>query len=144
MQTTFLSCDSKTKPGVKELAIKAVGTMESRLFDAAIDLEYTEKPNVHTMKDLGLPEGTGVSPIAVSEPFKLFSEQAVHRFRDEVLSPRVRKDFGFASNIAPYQLRGYAAQYVCHWIVSLAIEEIAKAWLDMPHSCMKHGETPKH
>lgn len=112
IQTTLLSYDPKTCSPVNELALKAVGTMESRSFDPSVDLEYSGKPGVHTMRDLGLAEDTGVSSVAVSHPFKLFSNQAVHRFRREVLSPRVRKGFGFTSNLAPYQLRGYAAQYV--------------------------------
>ena len=143
VQTAFSSYDSTMRPRVNDIALKAVGTMESRSFDAAVDLEYVEKPRVHTMEDLGLPDGTGISPVAVSEPFKLFSKQAVHQFRNEVLDPRVRKDYGFTSNIAPCQLRGYAAQYVCHQNVPSALEKIAKIWLGMLHSSTKLGEIPK-
>jgi hypothetical protein len=60
------------------------------------------------MEELGLPVDSGISPIAVSEPFQLFSEEAVSRMRKEVLSPEVIKNCQYSSNIAHCQLRGFA------------------------------------
>ena len=60
------------------------------------------------MKDIGLPEDKGISPVAVSEPFPLFTEEAVMRMRAEVLSESVMKNCQYSSNLAQCQLRGYA------------------------------------
>jgi hypothetical protein len=62
------------------------------------------------MKDINLPEDTGVSPFAVSEPFQLFTKEAVMRMREEVLSKEVLKNCQYSSNLAQCQLRGYAAE----------------------------------
>lgn len=64
------------------------------------------------MKDLGLPEDTGISSVAVSEPFSLFTEEAVHRMRVEVLSEEVMANCQYSSDLAQCQLRGFAAKSV--------------------------------
>jgi hypothetical protein len=68
-------------------------------------LVYKGLPKRHTMEELALPE-TGISPIAVSEPFELFSSEAVNYMRDEVLSDEVWDNCRFASSLAACQLRG--------------------------------------
>ncbi|KAI1083052.1 hypothetical protein F5B20DRAFT_568806 [Whalleya microplaca] len=80
-------------------------------FNPSRHLAFKEKPKVYTMKELGLPEDTGISPVAVSEPFPLFTEEAVMRMRQEVLSPEVLKNCQYSSNLAQCQLRGYANKY---------------------------------
>ncbi|KAI4198679.1 MAG: hypothetical protein LQ348_001999 [Seirophora lacunosa] len=74
-------------------------------------IQYEPPSKVHTMKDLSLPENTGISPVAVSEPFRLFSTGAVHRMRAEVLSKDVWDNCQYSSNLAQCQLRGFAAKY---------------------------------
>ncbi|KAI0400459.1 hypothetical protein F4802DRAFT_619828 [Xylaria palmicola] len=80
-------------------------------FKPSQHLAFEEMPKVHTMKELGFLETTGVSPIAVSEPFTLFTEEAVLRMREECLSPEVFKNCRFSSNLAHCQLRGFAQKY---------------------------------
>jgi hypothetical protein len=77
-------------------------------FSPSKHLLFKEMPVVHTMKELGLPESIGVSPIAVSEPFPLFTEDAVMRMRREVLSPEVFQNCQYSSNLAHCYLRGFA------------------------------------
>jgi hypothetical protein len=60
------------------------------------------------MEDIGYSSTSGVSPIAVSEPFRLFSEEAVDIMRTEVLAKEVQENYSYTSDIAPKQLRGYA------------------------------------
>ncbi|EHL02709.1 hypothetical protein M7I_1225 [Glarea lozoyensis 74030] len=60
------------------------------------------------MEDIGYPSNNGVSPNAVSEPFRLFSEEAVDIMRSEVLNKEVQENYSYTSDIAPKQLRGYA------------------------------------
>ncbi|KAL8674695.1 MAG: hypothetical protein Q9168_000927 [Polycauliona sp. 1 TL-2023] len=80
-------------------------------FDPDQHLQYEPPAKIHTMKDLSLPENTGISPVAVSEPFRLFTMEAVHRMRAEVLSQDVWDNCQYSSNLAQCQLRGFAAKY---------------------------------
>ncbi|KAL9584558.1 MAG: hypothetical protein Q9212_002049 [Teloschistes hypoglaucus] len=80
-------------------------------FDPKKHLQYEAPAKIHTMQDLGLPEGTGVSPVAVSEPFRLFATEAVHRMRQEVLQKEVWDNCQYSSNLAQCQLRGFASQW---------------------------------
>jgi hypothetical protein len=76
-------------------------------FDPATHITFTPPDNVLLMTDLGYEEDTGISPIAVSNPFQLFSQDAVEQMRAEILSPEVMKECGYKSNIAASQMRGY-------------------------------------
>jgi len=80
-------------------------------FDPAEHLAFKAPPEIIMMKDIGYAEDTGVSPVAVSQPFQLFSSSAVQQIRDEVLSPDVMSKFEYKSNIAACQIRGYCPQY---------------------------------
>lgn len=77
-------------------------------FDPSIHLAYHPPSKVHTMESIGL-QNEGVSPIAMSEPFSFFTEEAVDIMRSEVLAPEVIAKHSFQSDLAPHQLRGYAA-----------------------------------
>lgn len=79
-------------------------------FDPSKHLVYTPPQKVWTMKELGFDENRGISPVGVSEPFPLFSEEAVKQMREEVLSENVWKHYRYSSNLSPCQLRGYAAE----------------------------------
>ncbi|EEH10620.1 conserved hypothetical protein [Histoplasma capsulatum G186AR] len=79
-------------------------------FDAQIHIQYTPPPRVHSMKELGFSDDVGVSPIGVSEPFSLFSRDAIYQMRKEILSDKVWERYRFSSNLAQCQLRGYAAE----------------------------------
>lgn len=50
----------------------------------------------------------GVSPNAVSEPFSLFTDEAIQQMRSEVLSKQVLENCQYSSNLATCQLRGYS------------------------------------
>ncbi|OTA69664.1 hypothetical protein K449DRAFT_419024 [Hypoxylon sp. EC38] len=93
------------------IATPALSNLGSDEFDPKRHLAFKEVPKVYTMKDIGLPEDTGISPIAVSEPFPLFTEEAVMRMRQEVLSPEVLGNCQYSSNLAQCQLRGFANKY---------------------------------
>ncbi|KAA8898758.1 hypothetical protein FN846DRAFT_200119 [Sphaerosporella brunnea] len=79
-------------------------------FDPSRHLAYNAMPSRHTMSEIGY-ENTGVSQIAVSEPFELFTPEAVRTMRNEVLSDEVWDNCRFASSIAACQLRGMAPKY---------------------------------
>ncbi|PYI06606.1 hypothetical protein BO78DRAFT_429600 [Aspergillus sclerotiicarbonarius CBS 121057] len=89
---------------------KATLAREHVSFDPSKHLAHTPPSKVHTMKELGYPDSRGVSPIGVSEPFPLFSAEAIQLMREEVLSDEVFSKHKYSSNIAQCQLRGYAAE----------------------------------
>lgn len=62
----------------------------------------------YTMEELGYKNDSGVSPIAVSSPFRLFTEEAVELMRKEAMAQEVQDRFAYTSDIAPKQIRGYA------------------------------------
>jgi len=63
------------------------------------------------MEDIGLPMTYGISPVAVSEPFRLFTEEAVNIMRAEILADEVQNSYSYTSDIAPKQIRGYAPKH---------------------------------
>lgn len=77
-------------------------------FEASKHLTF-EMPEVVMMEDIGYAKDAGVSPVAVSKPFQLFSPEAVQQMRREVFDVRDNHpEHTYQSNIAPCQLRGYA------------------------------------
>lgn len=52
----------------------------------------------------------GVSPNAVSEPFALFTQEAVKQMRTEIFSKEVMENCQYSSNLSACQLRGYASK----------------------------------
>jgi hypothetical protein len=74
-------------------------------FDASKHLNFQHPKNVVTMKDIGL-EGHGISPNAVSEPFPLFTQEAVEQMRAEVFSEEVLKECQFTSTFSKNMIRG--------------------------------------
>jgi hypothetical protein len=73
-------------------------------------LNFQPPESIVSMRDIGYDEGVGVSPMAVSQPFKLFSPKAVQNFRNEILSPKVLEKYSCKSNIAASHLRGFVAE----------------------------------
>jgi len=109
------SADVVASPGLPKAAfkpiIKDISTERKAAdvdFDAKKHIEFKPPPEIFMMKDLGYAEGTGVSPVAVSQPFQLFSQEAVLQMRKEMMNPRVMEECKYQSNIAACQIRGYA------------------------------------
>lgn len=99
---------ARFKPIIENVATKRRAI--SVEFLPAEHLAFEKPPEIIKMTDIGYAEDTGVSPVAVSQPFQLFSKSAIQQMRDEVLSPQVMTEYQYKSNIAAMQLRGYAAK----------------------------------
>ena len=95
------------QPVINVMPEESLGTDD---FDPKKHLDFKSPSKIHTMADLHLPDDTGVSPVAVSEPFPLFTEEAVQRMRAEIFRPDVWKNCQYSSNLAQCQLRGFAAK----------------------------------
>jgi hypothetical protein len=100
--------ESLKRSFAKYLAVDNNAPAVGKLFDPSRHLAYEDPKYVHTMEDIGYPASNGVSPVAVSEPFRLFSEEAVNIMRSEILDKEVQEKYSYTSDIAPKQLRGYA------------------------------------
>ncbi|CAG9953048.1 unnamed protein product [Clonostachys rosea f. rosea IK726] len=74
-------------------------------FHAPKHINFQPPANIVSMKEIGL-EGHGISPNAVSEPFRLFTDEAVQQIRAEVFSEEVLKDCRFASTFNKQMVRG--------------------------------------
>ncbi|BDD56440.1 hypothetical protein MPDQ_001909 [Monascus purpureus] len=96
------------KPLIKSES--AVSVPEKVIFDPKKHLAYSPPSKLHTMEELGYPESRGVSPIGVSEPFPLFTPEAIQQMRAEVFKNEVWDKYQFSSNLAQCQLRGFAAE----------------------------------
>jgi hypothetical protein len=81
-----------------------------KLFQPESHLQYEEPSYIHSMEEIGYSATSGVSPVAVSEPFRLFSEEAVNIMRAEIFDKEVQEKYSYTSDIAPKQLRGYAPE----------------------------------
>ena len=76
-------------------------------FNPKLHLSFKPPPEVYSMSDIKLPDSP-ISGFAVSEPFQLFTPEAVRRMRAEIFKPEVMDNFQYSSNLAQCQLRGYA------------------------------------
>ncbi|KAL4878516.1 hypothetical protein BJY04DRAFT_221020 [Aspergillus karnatakaensis] len=91
-------------------AICVSGITDKVSFEPIKHLNFAPPSKVYSMEDLGYPENRGISPIGVSEPFPLFSAEAIQQMRKEVLSDEVFAKWKYSSELAQCQLRGYAAE----------------------------------
>ncbi|KAI9650145.1 hypothetical protein NHQ30_000158 [Ciborinia camelliae] len=103
--------DSLKRSFAKYLASEHSTQAVGKLFQPESHLQYEEPSYIHTMEDIGYSATSGVSPIAVSEPFRLFSEEAVNVMREEIFNKEVQEKYSYTSDIAPKQLRGYAPDH---------------------------------
>ncbi|OQV02324.1 hypothetical protein CLAIMM_07542 [Cladophialophora immunda] len=69
-------------------------------------LNFINPEQVFTMKDIGL-EGAGVSPLALTSPFSLFTEEAIRQMRAEIFSPVVLQDHHVSSDFASDMVKGF-------------------------------------
>ncbi|QKX62670.1 uncharacterized protein TRUGW13939_09831 [Talaromyces rugulosus] len=77
-------------------------------FDPSKHIQFTAPSKIWTMEELNYTDGQGISPVGVSEPFPLFSAEAVKQMRAEILSENVWHKYKFSSNLSDCMLRGYA------------------------------------
>ncbi|MGH8009475.1 MAG: hypothetical protein ACREQ3_20990, partial [Candidatus Binatia bacterium] len=74
-------------------------------FNAGKHLNFQPPKSIITMEDIGLT-GHGISPNAVSEPFPLFTQEAIQQMRAEIFSDEVLADCQFTSTFSKNMIRG--------------------------------------
>ncbi|EGU83298.1 hypothetical protein FOXB_06149 [Fusarium oxysporum f. sp. conglutinans Fo5176] len=80
-------------------------------FEAKKHVNFEFPKRTYTMKEWGY-ENQGVSPIAASDPFSLFTEAAVKQVRRELLSEDVLRTCQYASTFTKNQIRGYTQKFI--------------------------------
>jgi hypothetical protein len=90
---------------------RTLAPQTSPLFDPEKHIAFKDPPSIFTMQDIGFADDLGVSPVAATQPFLLFSPEAIQIMRSEIAKPEVRMGYQFSSNIANPQLRGYARKH---------------------------------
>ncbi|KAL2802778.1 hypothetical protein BJX63DRAFT_437552 [Aspergillus granulosus] len=74
-------------------------------FNPSKHIAYEPPAKIHKMADFGL-EGAGISPNAISEPFRLFTTEAIRQMRAEVFSEEVLVNCQYASSFCSNMIRG--------------------------------------
>lgn len=95
---------SSEKPAMKGLT--SIPPIE---FAPEKHIDFKEPSRTYSMSDIKLKDSP-LSSFAVSEPFQLFTSEAVQLMRNEIFKPEVMDNFQYSSNLASCQLRGYAAK----------------------------------
>ncbi|KAL2066744.1 hypothetical protein VTL71DRAFT_2816 [Oculimacula yallundae] len=94
----FTACHATTTTGIPE-------------FDPDTHLVHNESVKTHTMDDIGLPMSNGISPVAMSEPFPLFTPEAIDIMRSEVFTDEVMNNYSRSSDLIPLLVRGYIPKH---------------------------------
>jgi len=100
----FSSISSSVPP---EIAAMAVEPPKRLVFDPSKHMNYSPPKKIFSMADIGRGH-QGISPHAVSDPFPLFTKEAIQQMRNEILSTPVLENCQYSSNLAACQLRGFA------------------------------------
>lgn len=74
-------------------------------FNAEKHLNYHAPGNILKMADIGLA-GQGVSPHAASDPFRLFTKEAVMQMRHEIFSEETLNNCQYSSTFIKHMVRG--------------------------------------
>lgn len=96
------------EPNIEQVVAPKKANNAAVKFDPKKHIAYIPPSEIIMMKDIGYAEDIGVSPVAVSQPFQLFSKETIRHMREEIFKPEVMDNCSFSSNIAACQLRGYA------------------------------------
>ncbi len=100
---------SRNKRSNSVLDSMAPKTPRGPTFNPTKHLKFEPPDRIWSMEEIGFAD-KGVSPIAVSEPFPLFTDEAIQKMRAEVLSKPVWDNCRYSSNLAACQLRGFASE----------------------------------
>lgn len=78
-------------------------------FDPAIHVKIQDPVQIYTMEQIGLA-GEGISNTAASDPFSLFTPEAILQFRRELFSEPVLASSQYCSAFATNMIRGYGPE----------------------------------
>ena len=103
------SPDSSNMFGLPQSLVSDARWTIKEPFAAEKHVQFEPPKKILSMEEIGLG-GQGISPVAVSEPFRLFSDSAIEQMRAEVFSEQVLEKYHSSSAFAANQVRGAGAQ----------------------------------
>ncbi|RDW57452.1 hypothetical protein BP6252_13790 [Coleophoma cylindrospora] len=98
------------EPIIRE-KLRSLSPANRTIFDPEKHLSFVHEPEVLSLEDLDLPKDSGISPVAVSQPFPLFNEDAIRNMREEILTHEVWDNCLHSTEFAGCQLRGHCPKY---------------------------------
>ncbi|CEL02155.1 hypothetical protein ASPCAL03327 [Aspergillus calidoustus] len=78
---------------------------QKQTFDPARHLNFQPPKSIYTMEQIGL-KGHGISPHAATEPFPLFTQEAIAQMRAEIFSEEVLAECQYSSTFNKNMVRG--------------------------------------
>ncbi|KAF2653431.1 hypothetical protein K491DRAFT_633813 [Lophiostoma macrostomum CBS 122681] len=100
----------KVRPIIRD-QLKPASRAPRAIFDEATHLNYVSAPKTLSLDDIGLSPPNAISSVAVSEPFSLFSEEAMRIMRSEIFTDEVWENCMHSTEFAGCQLREHAPKY---------------------------------
>ncbi|KAL0934473.1 uncharacterized protein CTRU02_211272 [Colletotrichum truncatum] len=97
-----------------DFLISEARRVERVAFDPKKHLQIAEPERIYTMQEIGLG-GQGISPVAASAPFSIFTPEAVAQMRAEIFSEGVLQSCQYTSDFAKNMIRGYGPK-LCPFI----------------------------
>jgi len=94
-----------TKP-LPQILVEEARRVKKVPFDPQKHLHFTEPEKVYNMKEIGR-EGAGISPVALTTPFSLFTEDAINQMRAELFSPEILENYHVSSDFVSNMLKGF-------------------------------------
>lgn len=91
--------------------IQAARATKKEDFDPSKHLNFQYPKTIYTMEQIGL-QGQGISPHAGSEPFPLFTQEAIAQMRAEIFSEQVLAECQYSSSFNKHMVRGMGPAYV--------------------------------
>lgn len=76
-------------------------------FDPDQHLAQAPDPKTYSMTEFGVVSEKAISPVAISEPFPLFTEETVQIMRNEIFTQEVWDNCKWSTEFAHCQIRDY-------------------------------------
>ncbi|KAL4931493.1 uncharacterized protein BDV17DRAFT_301761 [Aspergillus undulatus] len=85
--------------------IQGAKVAQKEVFNPAKHLNYQPPKTIYTMEQIGL-KGHGISPHAATEPFPLFTMEAIAQMRAEIFDEKVLAECQYSSTFNKHMVRG--------------------------------------
>ncbi|KAJ6103499.1 hypothetical protein N7486_005926 [Penicillium sp. IBT 16267x] len=87
---------------------RPISAVPQALFDPEKHLSFQPPEGFITLKELGLSDEKAISPVAITQPFPLFSIEGVTQMRADLFRKEVVEKHGYATVKGCYKMRGYS------------------------------------
>jgi hypothetical protein len=122
--------------------LKPRSSTQTLQFDPEKHLAYTTAPKTFSMEEFGVISEKAISPVAISEPFPLFTEESVQTMRSEIFTKEVWDNCRWSTEFAHCQIRDYCDKYVfLGTILAFGALTVACRYAPFTYDAWKHPRT---